>query len=56
MRGLTSLWFYKENNKLRDLKHVFTYFLSAPHTYDFVVLTSSTHPRKNYFGCAANRK
>jgi hypothetical protein len=26
----------------------------APHTYDFVVLTSLTHPRK--IGCAANRK
>jgi hypothetical protein len=28
----------------------------APHTYDFVVVASLTHPRKNYFGCAANRK
>jgi hypothetical protein len=47
-RGLISLWLYKENNKLRDLKNVFTLHIppSAPHTYGFVVLTSLTHPRK----------
>jgi hypothetical protein len=46
--GLISLWLYKENNKLRDWKNVFTLHISplAPHTYDFVVLTSLTHPRK----------
>jgi hypothetical protein len=46
--GVISLWLYKENNKLRDWKNVFTLHIPpwAPHTYDFVVLTSSTHPRK----------
>jgi hypothetical protein len=46
--GLISLWLYKENNKLRDWKHVFTSHIPPwdPHTYDFVVLTSLTHPRK----------
>jgi hypothetical protein len=41
-------WLYKENNKLRDWKNVFTLHIPpwAPHTYDFVVLTSLTHPRK----------
>jgi hypothetical protein len=47
-RGLISLWLYKENNKLRDWKNVFTLHIPpwAPHTYDFVILTSLTHPRK----------
>jgi hypothetical protein len=46
--GLISLWLSKENNKLRDWKNVFTLHIPpwAPHTYDFVVLTSLTHPRK----------
>jgi hypothetical protein len=46
--GLISLWLYKENNKLRDWTNVFTLHILpwAPHTYDFVVLTSLTHPRK----------
>jgi hypothetical protein len=46
--GLISLWLYKENNKLRDWKNIFTLHIPpwAPHTYDFVVLTSLTHPRK----------
>jgi hypothetical protein len=46
--GLISLWLYKESNKLRDWENVFTLHISplAPHTYDFVVLTSLTHPRK----------
>jgi hypothetical protein len=46
--GLISLWLYKENNKLRDWKNVFTLHIPPwdPHTYDFVVLTSLTHPRK----------
>jgi hypothetical protein len=37
---------YKENNKLRYWKNVFTLHIPpwAPHTYDFVVLTSLTHP------------
>jgi hypothetical protein len=42
--GLVSPWLYKENNKLQDWKNVFT--LWVPHTYDFIVLTSLTHPRK----------
>jgi hypothetical protein len=33
-----------------------TYSPRAPHTYDFVVLTSLTNPRKIYFDCAENRK
>jgi hypothetical protein len=42
------LWLYNENNKLQDWKKCVysTYSLWAPHTYDFVVLTSLTHPRK----------
>jgi hypothetical protein len=34
-------------NKLQDWKNVFTLYIPpwAPHTYDFVVLTSLTHPR-----------
>jgi hypothetical protein len=46
--GLISLWLYKENNNLRDWKNVFTLHIPtwAPHTYDFVVLTSLTHPWK----------
>jgi hypothetical protein len=45
--GLVSLWLYKEN-KLRDWKNVFTPHIPAwaPHTYDFVVLTSLSHTRK----------
>jgi hypothetical protein len=41
--------FYDKNNKLRDLKKIIysTYSpLSYTQTYDFVVLTSLTHPRK----------
>jgi hypothetical protein len=53
MRGLISLWLYKENNKLRDWRNVFTLHIPpwAPHTYDFVVLTSLTHPRKIVLCC-----
>jgi hypothetical protein len=45
--GLTILCLYKEN-KLQDWKNVFTLHIPpwAPHTYDFIVLTSLTHPRK----------
>jgi hypothetical protein len=34
--------FIRKNNKLKDSKYVFTLHipLSAPHTYDFIVLTS----------------
>jgi hypothetical protein len=47
-RRLINLWLYKGNNKLRDSKNVFTLHIPpwAPHTYDFVVLTSLIHPRK----------
>jgi hypothetical protein len=47
-RGVISLWLCKENNKLRDWKNIFTLHIPAwaPYTYDFVVLTSLTHPRK----------
>jgi hypothetical protein len=44
--GLIILWIYKEKNKLRDWKNVFTYSPWAPHTYDFAILTSLTRPRK----------
>jgi hypothetical protein len=45
---LIILWLYEENNKLQDLKNIFTLHIPpwAPHTYDFVVITSLTHPRK----------
>jgi hypothetical protein len=45
---LISLWLYKDNNKLWDWKNVFTLNIPlwAPHAYDFVILTSLTHPRK----------
>jgi hypothetical protein len=54
VRGGISLWLYIENNKLWDWKkNVFTLHIPtwAPHTHDFVVLTSLTHPRKIIFGC-----
>jgi hypothetical protein len=53
---LVNLWLYKENNKLRVWKCVFTLHIPPwpPHTYNFVVLISWTHSRKNCFGCAAN--
>jgi hypothetical protein len=56
--GLIGFWLYKENNKLRDSKNIFTLHIPpwAPHTYDFVILISLTHPWKKSFGCAANRK
>jgi hypothetical protein len=49
--GLISLRLYKENNKLRDWKTVFTPHIPpwAPHTYGFIVLTSLSHPRKSLF-------
>jgi hypothetical protein len=49
--GLIILWLYKENNKLRGWKNVFTLYIPpwAPHTYDFVILTSLTHSRKILF-------
>jgi hypothetical protein len=40
----SSLRLYKEENTLRDWKNVLIHPW-APHTYDFIVLTS-THPRK----------
>jgi hypothetical protein len=46
--GLISLWLYKESNKLLDWKNVFTLHIPpwGKHTYNFVALTSLTHPRK----------
>jgi hypothetical protein len=47
--GLIRLWLYKENKKLRDLKKMYLLYIfspRAPHTHNFVVLTSLTHPRK----------
>jgi hypothetical protein len=48
-RGADKSLAYKENNKLRIRKNVFTLHIPlwAPHTYGFVVLTSLNHPRKN---------
>jgi hypothetical protein len=45
--GLVSLWLYKTTSYGIE-KDVFTLHIPswAPHTYDFVVLTSLTHPRK----------
>jgi hypothetical protein len=43
---LISLWLYKENNKL-----FYIFPLSSTHTYDFVVLTSVTHPRTFFWLC-----
>jgi hypothetical protein len=45
--GLISLWLYEED-KLRNWKNVFTLHIPrwAPHTCDFVVLISLTHPWK----------
>jgi hypothetical protein len=58
--GLISLWLYKENNKLRDWKNVFTVHTPpwSPHTYELFVLTSLTHPRKFFWLCCKqkNRK
>jgi hypothetical protein len=48
-KGLISLWLYKENYKLWDWKKCICSTYSptwAPHTYDFVVVTFLTHPRK----------
>jgi hypothetical protein len=58
IRGaLISLWLYKENNKLRDWKNVFTLHIPpwSPHTYDFVVPNSLTHPRKFFCLCCKPR-
>jgi hypothetical protein len=46
-----SLWLYKENNKLRDCKNVFTLHIlpRAQQILDFVVLTTLTHPKKILF-------
>jgi hypothetical protein len=46
--GLISLWLYKEKRNYGiENKYIYsTYSPWAPHTYDFVVLTSLSHPRK----------
>jgi hypothetical protein len=47
--GLLSLWLYKENklcNWKKKTQLLYIFSLWAPHTYDFVVVTSLTHPRK----------
>jgi hypothetical protein len=51
--GLISIWLYKETKNLWDWKkHIYsTYSPWGPHTYDFVVLTSLTHPRKIILLC-----
>jgi hypothetical protein len=45
---LISFWLYKEHNNLRNWKNIFTLHIPpwAPHTYNFVVLTSSTQKGK----------
>jgi hypothetical protein len=54
-RVLISLWLYKENNKLRDRKNIFTYSpLSS--TRLWLRCSNFFNPsKKNSFGCAANR-
>jgi hypothetical protein len=46
--GRKCIWRFKEKNKQRDEKNIFTLHIPpwAPHTYDFVVLTSLTHSQK----------
>jgi hypothetical protein len=45
--GLISIWLYKKTSYGIEKKYICcTYSPSAPHSYDFVVLTSLTYPRK----------
>jgi hypothetical protein len=57
IRGeLITLWLYKENNKLRDWKNIFTY---SPLSSTCLWLRCSNFfnpSKKNYFECAANIK
>jgi hypothetical protein len=56
--GLISLWLYKENNKLRDWKNIFTVHIPPElHTQLWLRCSDFFNPsKKNSFGCAANRK
>jgi hypothetical protein len=56
--GLISLWRYKENNKLGSWKK-WIYSTYSPLSSTHLWLRCSTFfnpPKKNYFGCVANRK
>jgi hypothetical protein len=55
--GLISLWLYKENNKLRDWKSVFTLHIPPElHTLMTSLFNFFNPSKKHSFGCAANRK
>jgi hypothetical protein len=55
--GLISLWLYKENNKLRDWKNYLLYIFPLRSTHIWPLCSNLFSPsKKNYFGCAANRK
>jgi hypothetical protein len=54
--GLIRLWLYKENNKLRDWKNVFTYSHLSSTYLSFRCSNFFNPSKKNSFGCAANRK
>jgi hypothetical protein len=57
MRGLISLWLYRENNKLRDWKHIFTLRIPLSSTHLWLRCSNFFNPSKKiYFGCAANTK
>jgi hypothetical protein len=58
MRGSDmSFGFIEKTTSYRTEKNVFTlHILRAPHAYDFVVLTSLTHPRKILLVVLQNRK
>jgi hypothetical protein len=55
-KWLINLWLYKENDKLWDLKDVFTVYIppSAPYTLMTLLFSFFNPCKKNYFGCVAN--
>jgi hypothetical protein len=56
-RGLISLRLYKENNKLRDWKKCIYSSYSPSSTHIWLRCSNFFNPpKKNSFGCAANRK
>jgi hypothetical protein len=57
MRGLISLWLYKEHNKLQDWRNViYSTYSPLNSTHLWLRCSNFFNPsKKNYFGCAANR-
>jgi hypothetical protein len=56
-RRVISLWLYKENNKLRDWKNVFTLHISPSSTHLWLRCSNIVNPsKKNAVGWAANTK